>query len=230
MRRWQRMASMGCLIATLFGILALGSCVASIVYSTQREPELPIRQFLQKQLEAFPPTWYLEESDLVIWRAADDPHGKFTNAPWAVAADFWYKDGVRISKGLATAHEQIFIYKSSFDARTVSYPSEYWATYWEGWITSGQGYIPQGWSYRPPHANRFELRCWGGDGIAKPELCSFVLRYEEYIIVFDTPIADHMTLEDLQRIMEVIDREMADFLANSTLRPGPRQVPTSLDE
>ncbi len=230
MRKWQRTGRVGCLFVLLLGILALGGCIAGIFYSTQREPELPIRQFLQRQIETFPSGWYVEESDIVIWTAADDPHGKFTNAPWAVAADFWYKDGVRISKGLATAHEQIFVYKSSFDARTVSYPSEYWATYWEGWITSGAGYIPQGWSYRPPHADRFEFKCWGGDGIAKPELCSFILRYEEYIIVFDTPIADYMTLDNLQRILEVIDHEMTNHLENSTLRPGPRSVPTALDE
>ncbi len=54
------------------------------------------------------------------------------------------------------------------------------------------------------------------------------MRYEEYIIVFSTPIASYMTLEDLQRIMAVIDREMANFLTNSTLRLGPRLVPTAL--
>ncbi len=53
---------------------------------------------------------------------------------------------------------------------------------------------------------------------------------EEYIIVLSTPIADYMTLEDLKRLLEVIDREMADFLQHSTLHPGPRKVPTSLDE
>jgi len=39
-----------------------------------------------------------------------------------------------------------------------------------------------------------------------------------------------MTLDDLRRILEVIDREMATYLQNSTLRPGPREVPSSLDE
>ncbi len=230
MKKWHRICHLDHLLVILLSILYLSGCIVNIFYSTHREPELPIPQFLQRQIEAFPPGWYVEESDIVIWTAANDPHGKFTNAPWAVAVDFWYKDGARISKGLATAHEQIFVYKSSFDAQTVSYPSEYWATYWEGWITSRAGYIPQGWIYRPPHADRFEFKCWGGDGIAKPELCSFILRYEEYIIVFDTPIVDYMTLDDLQRVLEVIDQEMTRHLKNSTLRPGPRPVPTALDK
>ncbi len=229
MKSWQRAGCIGCFIPIILGLLALGGCVMLFSRSTQREPELPVRQFLQEQVEAFPSTWYLDENDIRLWTGPDDPHGKFTNASWAVAADFWYKDGVRISKGLATAHEQIHVYKSSLHARTVSYPSEYWATYWEGWITPGEGYIPQGWRYRPSHADRFELRCWGGDGIVQPELCGFIVRYEEYLIVFDTPIASYMTLEDLRRILEVIDREMVDFLQHSTLRPGPRKVPESLD-
>jgi len=229
MKSWLRVGCIGCFTLIILSLLALGSCAVLCSRSTQREPELPIREFLQKQVEVFPSTWYLEESDIELWTSAADPYGKFTNASWAVAADFWYKDGVRISKGLATAHEQIHVYKSPFCARTVSYPSEYWATYWEGWITPGEGYIPRGWKYRPSHADRFDLRCWGGDGIAQPDLCSFIVRYEEYIIVFDTPIARYMTLEDLERVLEVIDREMADFLQHSTLRPGPRKVPKSLD-
>lgn len=230
MKSWQRVGCIGCFTLIILSLLALGGYAVLFSRSTQREPELPIRQFLQKQVEAFPSTWYLEEDDIELWTGAADPHGKFTNASWAVAADFWYKDGVRISKGLATAHEQIHVYKSPLNARMVSYPSEYWATYWEGWITPGEGYIPQGWRYRPPHADRFELRCWGGDGIAQPELCSFIVHYEEYIIAFDTPIASYMTLQDLKRVLEVIDREMANYLANSTLRPGQRKVPTLLGE
>lgn len=218
----------GCLIPILLGILALGGCIMRFSYSTQREPELPIQQLLQKQLEAFPPGWYVDESALEIWTSATDPHGKFTNASWAIAVDFWYKNGVRISKGLATAHEQIHVYRSSFAAQVISYPSEYWATYWEGWITPGEGYIPQGWSYRPLYASQFKFRCWKGGGLTQPELCSFILHYEEYIIVFDTPIASYMTLEDLQRIMAVTDREMANYLKNSTLRPGPRLVPKAI--
>lgn len=214
----------------------------SISYSTQREPELPIRLFLRKQIDAFPANWHLEENDIELWTSAADPYGKFTNAPWAVAVDFWYKpSSVRISKGLAMAHEDIFVYKSTFSAQSIPYPSELWATYWGDWLASGNpilsyspGYIPRGWSYRPPHANRFEFRCWGGDSIAKPELCSFILGYEEYIIAFATDMVrdltreDVMTLKDLQQIMEVIDREMADYLKSSTLRPGPRLVPTAI--
>ena len=42
-------------------------------------------------------------------------------------------------------------------------------------------------------------------------------------------MADYMTLDDLQRVLEVIDKEMTRHLKNSTLRPGPRPVPTALD-
>ncbi|MGB9873196.1 MAG: hypothetical protein ACPLYD_16260 [Anaerolineae bacterium] len=215
MKRWQRIACLGCLIVALSGILTLGGCTVLFFQSTQREPELPIRQFLRKQREAFPSDWVLEE-EIVIWTDTD-----FTWASWAAVSNFWYKDGVRISPGIDLAQEEIHVFRNAFVARITSYPSP-------SSLSAAKGYIPQGWSYRPPHADRFEFGCRGGDGSAQPEWCGFIVRYEEYIIIFDTPIASYMTLKDLQRIMEVIDREMADYLKRSTLRPGPRLVPTAI--
>lgn len=200
------------------GLLALGGCTVFFFYSTQREPELPIRQFVQKQLEAFPPGWMAVVGGDMDYIYTDSD---FTWASWAVVATFWYKDGVRISPGIAFAHEEIHIFRSAFMAHITPHPSP-------SSLSAADGYIPQGWNYRPPHADRFEFGCEGEDGIAQPEWCGFVLRYEEYIIVFSTPIASYMTLDDLQRIMEVIDREMANYLKTSTLRLGPRKVPTAI--
>lgn len=214
MRQWHRVACIGCLSVILLGILTLGGCTVLFFQSTQREPELPIRQFLRKQLTAFPPAWVLDS--ISIQTDTD-----FTWASWAVTAGFWYKDGVRISPGITSAGEEIHIFRSSFMARITPHPSP-------SSLSAAEGYIPQGWNYRPLHADRFEFGCSGGDGIAQPEACGFIVRYEEYIIVFSTPIASYMTLEDLQRIIEVIDREMADYLKRSTLRPGPRLVPTAI--
>lgn len=218
MRQWQRVACIGCLSVILLGILALGGCTGLFFHSTQREPELPIRQFMQKQLEAFPPDWTVVVGGDMDYIYTDSD---FTWASWAVSAGFWYKDDVRISPGIAAAHEEIHVFRSAFMAHITPYPSPFS-------LSAAEGYIPQGWTYRPPHADRFEFGCEGGDGIAQPEWCGFILRYEEYIIVFSTPIADYMTLEDLQRIMEVIDREMADYLKTSTLRLGPRKVPMAI--
>lgn len=218
MRQWQRIACLGCLIVALSGLLTLGGCIVLFFQSTQREPELPIRQFMQKQLEAFPPDWTVVIGGDIDYIYTDSD---ITWASWAVSATFWYKDGVRISPGIASAHEEIHVFRSAFMARITSYPSP-------SSLSVAEGYIPQGWSYRPPHADRFEFGCRGGNGRAQPEWCGFIVRYEEYIIVFDTPIASYMTLEDLQRIMGVIDREMTDYLKRSTLRPGPRLVPTAI--
>ncbi len=218
MSKWQRTGCIGCLIVMLSGMLALGGCAMLFLQSTQREPELPIRQFLQRQLEAFPPTW-----TIVIGGDIDYIHTDtdFTWASWAVTAAFWYKDGVRISPGIAEAHEEIHVFRSSFMARITPYPSP-------SSLSATEGSIPQGWTYRPPHASRFEFGCVGGDSVVQPEWCGFIVRYEEYIIVFSTPIRSYMTLEDLQRVLEVIDREMTNHLKNSTLRSGPRSVPTAI--
>jgi len=219
MRQWQRMGYIGCLVIALSGILALGGCTALFFHSTQREPELPIRQFMQKQLEVFPPGWTVVLGGDIDYIHTDS---EVTPASWAVSASFWYKDGVRISPGVASVSEEVHVFRSAFAAQI------------DGWRTMpysliiGEIYIPRGWTYRPSHANDFEFGCEGGNGSAHPEWCGFIVRYEEYIIVLTTPITDYMTLEDLQRIMEVIDHEMADYLKRSTLRPGPRLVPTTI--
>jgi len=207
--RW-RVGCVGCLLVILLGSLTLGGCAVRFFQSTYREPELPIRQLLHKQLEAFPQDWTL--SDLQIQTDSD-----FTWACWAVTANYNYK------RGLDFAGEEIHVFRNSFVAKAIPHPSP-------SSLSAGKGYIPQRWTYRPPHADRFEFGCSGGDGISQPEGCSLILRYEEYIIVFGTPVGSHMTLDDLRRILEVIDREMFDYLESSTLHPGPRSVPTTLEE
>lgn len=205
----------GCLILILLCSLALGDCTLRFFQSMQREPELPIQQLLHRELEAFPSGWTLGKSDIIT-------DTDFTWAHWAVFVNFNYKNGLRIAEGLKFAGEEIHVFNNSFAARLISYPSP-------SSLSAGKGYIPKGWTYRPPHAERFEFGCSGGDGLTQPEGCSFILRYAEYIIVFSTPIADYMTLDDLQRVLEVIDQEMTRHLKNSTLRPGPRPVPAALD-
>jgi len=205
----RQMGCIGCLFIVLFGSLVLGSCVRRYLQPTQRKPELSIRHFLESQLEALPPGWTLGKAD--IWTDTD-----FTWAQWAVAVNFKYK------KSLHFAGEEIHVFPNPYLAQIIERPSP-------SSVTAGTGYVPMGWTYHPPHADQFEFGCSGGDEVAQPEGCSLILRYEEYVIVFGTSIADYMTLEDLKRLLEVIDREMADFLQHSTLQPGPRKVPKSLD-
>lgn len=213
--RW-RAGCVGCLIVVLLSILALGGCAARFFQSTQREPELPVQQLLHQEFEAFPSGWTLGKSDIVT-------DTDFTWARWAVFVNFNYKDGLRVAEGLRFAGEEIHVFDNSFAARVISHPSP-------PSLSAGKGYTPKGWTYRPPHAERFEFGCSGGDGFAQPDGCSFILRYAEYIIVFSTPIGTYMTLDDLRRILEVIDQEMTHHLENSILGPGPRPVPTALDE
>jgi hypothetical protein len=207
--RWWRPGCVGCFAVALISILALGGCAARFLQSTWREPELPVEQFLQKQLEVLPPGWTLGKSQI-------ETDTDFTWARWVVTANFRYK------KGLHSAGEEIHVFSNSLAARIILRPSP-------PSVSAGKGYIPRGWTYRPPHANRFEFGCSGGDGLSQPEGCSLILRYEEYIVVFATPIGSHMTLDDLQRVLQAIDTEMSDYLERSTLRPGPRLVPARWD-
>ncbi len=216
MRRWWRAGCAGCLLVVLLGGLILGGCAARFFQSTQREPELPVNRFLRKQLEVLPPGWSFSKVDAKDISTDSD----FTWARWAVWTGFEYKASLETSRRNLIS-EEIHVFRSPFMAKITLSPSP-------SSVYAGEGYTPEGWAYRPPHANRFEFGCEGGDGVAQPERCSLILRYEEYVIVLSTPIADYMTLEDLKRVLEVIDREMADFLQHSTLQPGPRKVPESL--
>ncbi len=153
MKPWQRTACMGFLVVILSGLLALAGCAMLFLQSTQREPELPIRQFLQRQLKAFPPNWAVVVGGDIDYIHTDTD---VTPARWAVTASFWYKDGVRISPGIAEAHEEVHVFQNPFAAQI------------NGWritpysLIVGEIYIPQDWIYRPPHADRFEFGCEGG--------------------------------------------------------------------
>jgi hypothetical protein len=208
----------GCLIVLLLSGLALGGCAARYYQSTEREPEIPINQFLRKQLEALPPGWSFQGVDVSDIETDTD----FTWARWAIASGFQYKATLETYRRDQIS-EEIHVFWNPFAARIILSPSP-------SSVYAGEGYVPKGWSYHPPHASRFEFGCEDGDGIAQPEWCSLILRYDEYVIVFSTPIADYMTLDDLKRVLEVIDQEMSTYLQHSTLRPGPREVPSSLDE
>jgi len=203
----------GCYGSLLAVFLILGGCTAGYFRSTQREPEIPIKKLFQNQQEVLPPGWTFSGIDASDIQTNTD----FSFARWAVGVNYYREFG------LVSISEEVHVFWNSFAARVILSPSP-------SSVYAGEGYIPAGWTYRPPHADRFEFGCNGGDGVAKPEGCSLILRYAEYTIVIGTPIADYMTLDDLQRLLEVIDREMTDFLQHSTLRPGPRRVPRSLDE
>ncbi len=210
MSRWWRAGCAGCLLVVLLSGLALGGCATCFFQTTQREPELPVKRLLRKQLEAMPPGWSLGKAD--IWTDTD-----FTWASWAVAVNFRYKNE-RIF-----LREEIHIFSNPFAARIILRPSP-------PSVNAGKGYIPNGWAYRPSHADQFEFGCGGGDSVSQPEGCSLILRYEEYIIIFGTPIGSYMTLDDLKRVLEATDQEMSSYLETSTLRSGPRVAPTTLDE
>ena len=204
-RKWQGIF----LLVAFLGILTVVGCAARFFQPAFREPELPVQPFLLKQNDVLPLGWTLGRVN--VWTDTD-----FTWAGWAVSTGFTYKNY------LDDISEEIHVFGNPFAARLILSPSP-------SSVNAGKGYVPRGWTYRPPHAQRFEFGCTGGDGANQPEGCSLILRYEEYVIVLSTPIAEYMTLEDLRRLLEVIDREMADFLQHSTLRPGPRKVPESLD-
>ena len=199
----------GCLLAALIGCLALGGCMVHFFLPTQRRPELPVQQLLNRQLQVFPAGWSQSKPEVVT-------DTDFTWANWAVAATYRYKDGLHF------ATEEIHVFGNPFAAQIISSPSP---------ASTGatKGYTPQGWTYRPLHADRFEFGCTG-DNKAFPEGCGFIIRYSEYVIVFSTPVNGYMTLQDLTRVLDVIDREMDQHLQSSSLQQGTRLIPTALDQ
>lgn len=198
---------LGCLFGiffTVLGIIMLCLCVLVLLPSTCREPELSIDRLLEHQLEAFPADWGTRR----VWAYTDD---NATSARWMADVSFmpvnndWH------------VTEEIHIYLSPTRARLFSVPSPAANThYWPG-------SLPGNWSYHPPHADHFELRYHEKEGDANS--CRILLRYEEYAFYIYVPVSGEITLGHVRKFLEITDREMAQHLANSTLKRGPRRIP-----
>lgn len=88
------------------------------------------------------------------------------------------------------------------------------------------GTPPNGWDYIPPNADDFFIDCTPE---AVPRTCRIYIRYQEYSIIYETYVAGMMTLADLQHVLEVTDRFMANHLNSTRLEWGKRPTPTLLE-
>ena len=116
--RWRRAGCVGCGFVLLLSGILLGGCAARYYQSTQREPELPINQFLRKQFEVLPPGWTFHKVDASnIWTDTD-----FTWARWAVASGFRYKVTLETHRRNQIS-EEIHVFWNPFAAKVNSRPS-----------------------------------------------------------------------------------------------------------
>ena len=191
----------------LMTALALASCGQEM----QRQPEIPVNHILQKQLEVLPQGWMFEPATSAdVWTDTD-----FTWARWAIAEAFYRRDAPA-----AQISEDIHVFVNSSHAQFIGCPSPVC-------VGISEGYVPDKWTYHPENADGFALGCnKTDDTAAQSEWCRALIRYQEYAIYFGAFIGDHFSLEDFEKLLKVTDQEMTDFLHYSTVRPGPREVPT----
>ena len=73
-------------------------------------------------------------------------------------------------------------------------------------------------TYESSSADRFRVAC--AYDTARSDLaqkCHFIGQYEEYLVWFSTDMSpDYMTYEDLERILQAIDEQIARYLGKET--------------
>jgi hypothetical protein len=75
------------------------------------------------------------------------------------------------------------------------------------------GSLPPGWTFRSPVADQAVFSCYDWEGREPYPNCTWVARYQEYVVVLDTwLLPDRMSLAELDRIVKSIDRRMAAYL------------------
>lgn len=111
------------------------------------------------------------------------------------------------------AVHRVYRYRSANSAREV----------YEGLIRPGiPGKTPVSWTYRSPVADSSHFACYDYEGREPYPVCEYAARYEEYVVVFHSwLIPDYMSLQDMERVIKVIDIRMALYLG----KPSPPQGP-----
>jgi hypothetical protein len=73
--------------------------------------------------------------------------------------------------------------------------------------------VPEEWTYSPATADRSRFGCAEVEVLDRFVACIAVVQYDEYISIFRTPLGrDYMTLDDLERILRVIEKGMEQYL------------------
>ncbi len=73
------------------------------------------------------------------------------------------------------------------------------------------GETPQGWGYQSSVANESKFLCYTKKN--EPPYCSWLAYYDEYYVEFSAAlIPGKMSLQDVERIVKIIDDKMAQYL------------------
>lgn len=131
-----------------------GIFVTKFFKTFQREPAFPIEELLSQQENVLEEGWvYLNVEESDITKDAD-----FTLALWAIYTGFTFHDG------LAYFSEELHVFANPLKAKLISNPSP-------RSVLSDDYFIPKEWNYTPRFADKFQLRCYGGDFVNIPENC-----------------------------------------------------------
>jgi hypothetical protein len=75
------------------------------------------------------------------------------------------------------------------------------------------GKIPLGWTYHSIVADESTFACYDYEGRESYPVCEWAARYEEYVVIVRSwLVTDHMTQQDLEKVIQAIDSRMAQQL------------------
>jgi hypothetical protein len=75
------------------------------------------------------------------------------------------------------------------------------------------GKIPPGWTYHSSVADESVFACYDYEGREPYPVCEWAARYEEYVVIVRSwLVTDQMTLQDLEKVIQAIDTQMAQQL------------------
>lgn len=206
------MAKKGCVlgfVVPLFVCVALATLYAvPRLWPKVRRPPVAMHD-LMLNASAFPQNW----------RSSGGP----AHFPWreqgereSMQAQFFPEGSDRSIYG---AYHRVYRYRNEVDALYIFYLDFYRGEFLP-WHMITQWAVPEEWSYASPFADRLRFACGEVDmspfGPPRWE-CTALAQYDEYVSVFHTELApEHMTLEDVERIVVAIDERMALHLGKDT--------------
>lgn len=71
------------------------------------------------------------------------------------------------------------------------------------------GDTPEGWTYQSAVANESEFACYDYESRTPYPVCEWAARYEEYVVIVRAwLVTDHLSLADLEKVIQAIDAQM----------------------
>lgn len=126
----------------------------------------------------------------------------------------FYVNDEHLQPGRRGAAHEVYRYRSSEAARGV----------YKDLVLPRAGKTPEGWSYQSPIADQSDFTCYDYEGREPYPFCEWSARYEEYVVIFSSwLIPGYMSLEDIERVVRVIDARMAAYLGKTA--PSTPTIP-----